>query len=99
MRIVPKRDQKKQLILEKSAKQAKRRKNLSLVFERKMMRQAKQSIKSHNLSIFMAKRLPKIVKEIQRTEKSLAENYDIRLTTGLELDKQLWRLKTFKRTE
>ena len=63
------------------------------------MRQAKQSIKSHNLSIFMAKRLPKIVKEIQRTEKSLVENYDIRLTTGLELDKQLWRLKTFKRTE
>ena len=50
------------------------------------------------MSIFLAKKLPKIVKEIEKTEKSLAENYDIRLTTGLELDKQLWRLKTYKHT-
>ena len=98
MLVVPKKDHKKQLVLEKSAKHAKRRKNLSLVFERKMIRQAKQSIKCHNLSIFLAKRLPKIMKEIQRTEKSLVENYEIRLTTGLELDKQLWRLKTYKHT-
>lgn len=69
MRIVPKKDQKKLLVLSKSAKHANRRKKLSLVFERKMLRQAKQSIKSHNLSIFVAKRLPKIIKEIQRAEK------------------------------
>ena len=98
MLVVPKRDHKKQLVLEKSAKHAKRRKNLSLIFERKMMRQAKQSLKSHNLSIFLAKRLSKMIKEIEKAEKSLEENYEIRLTTGLELDKQLWRLKTFKHT-
>lgn len=69
-----------------------------MLFEDKMLKMAKSALKTHTLDLFIAKRLQGIIKQIKKSQDQLIDYYSIRYLKGIELDKRLWRLTTYKQS-